>query len=360
VLQDADVAFPDRELDNNQKRDLEDIDKGCQTVLEELQRILDKNSELSSETGSVGKRIKRVWKRLNWKPEDIDKLRSRISTNIGFLNAFNGRLTRDGVAELVRNQKNQELQAIFDWLTPVDFVSQQHDFIARRQQGTGQWLLDSAEFKVWEETNKQTLFCPGIPGAGKTILTSIVVKELTTRFSNDSTIGIAYIYFNFRRQDEQKIDDLLASLLKQLAEGQPFLPVTVKDLYNRHITKRTRPSLEEISASLQAVATSYSRVFIIIDALDECQASCGCRETFLSEMFGLQTKTRANLFITSRFIPDITKRFNGGLRLEIRASNQDVQRYLDSHLSQLPGCVLRSLDLQDEIKTDIIKAVDGM
>ncbi|KAL5331136.1 hypothetical protein ACEPPN_000665 [Leptodophora sp. 'Broadleaf-Isolate-01'] len=77
-------------------------------------------------------------------------------------------------------------------------------------------------------------------------------------------------------------------------------------------------------------------------------------------MFDLQTKTRANLFTTSRFIPDITERFNEGLRLEIRASNQDVQRYLDGHLSQLPGCVLRSLDLQDEIKTNIIEAVDGM
>src|SRR6266542_1152883 len=99
VIQDADVAFANRELNNDQKRDLEDIDKGCRNVLNELQQILDKNSELSSESGSVGKRIKRVWKRLNWKPEDIDELRSRISTNIGFLTAFNGRLTRDNVVK---------------------------------------------------------------------------------------------------------------------------------------------------------------------------------------------------------------------------------------------------------------------
>jgi hypothetical protein len=37
-----------------------------------------------------------------------------------------------------------------------------------------------------------------------------------------------------------------------------------------------------------------------------------------------------------------------------------VQRYLDGHMSHLSGCVLRSLDLQDEIKTDITNAVDGM
>jgi Cdc6-like AAA superfamily ATPase len=67
------------------------------------------------------------------------------------------------------------------------------------------------------ETEKQTLFCPGIPGAGKTILTSIVIDKLTTQFGNDESIGVAYIYCNFRRQDKQKPGDLLTSLLKQLS-----------------------------------------------------------------------------------------------------------------------------------------------
>jgi Cdc6-like AAA superfamily ATPase len=360
VLQDADVAFPNRELNNDQKRGLEDIDKGCRNVLNELQQILDKNSELSSESGSVGKRIKRVWKRLNWKLEDIDELRSRISTNIGFLTAFNGRLTRDNVVKLVRHQENQEWQAILNWLTQIDFVSQQNDFITRRQEGTGQWLLDSTEYQSWREINKQTLFCPGIPGAGKTILTSIVVEELITRFSNDPTIGIAYIYCNFRRQDEQKIETLLASLIKQLAESQPSLPGTVTELYDRHKTKRTRPSLDEISRSLQVVTTLYSRVFIIVDALDECQISDGCRQRFLSSLFNLQAKCGANLFATSRPISSIEKEFEGNSKLEIRASEEDVRKYLNGHLFRLPGFVARSPELQEEIKTDIVKAVDGM
>ncbi|KFY21446.1 hypothetical protein V491_02989 [Pseudogymnoascus sp. VKM F-3775] len=36
VLQDADVAYPNQEPSADQKRDLEDIDKGCRNVLDEL------------------------------------------------------------------------------------------------------------------------------------------------------------------------------------------------------------------------------------------------------------------------------------------------------------------------------------
>ena len=272
--------------------------------------------------------------------------------------------TKCGVDRLHERQDNrerrEECHAILDWLTAIDYAPQQNDFITRRQEGTGQWLLDSVEFQTWLETDKQTLFCPGIPGAGKTILTSIVIEELTTKFSNDPAIGITYIYCNFQRQDEQKVDDLLASLLKQLAESQPSLPDTVKDLYDRHKTKRTRPSLNEISRSLQVVTTIHSRVFIIVDALDECQASNSCRPKFLSSIFDLQAKTGANLFATSRFIPEITEKFNNSMHLEIRASNQDVQKYLNGHMSQLPRCVLRSSELQEEIKAKVIMAVDGM
>lgn len=266
----------------------------------------------------------------------------------------------DGIDQLNQGQDDRERQTILDWITSIDYGPQQSDFISRRQAGTGQWLLESAEFQDWLATENKTLFCPGIPGAGKTILTAVVIDDLTTRFSNHSTIGIAYVYFNFRREDEQKTDDILASLLKQLAQGQPSLPDNVKALYHRHKANQTRPSFDAISRALHDMSIMYSRVFIIIDALDECQVSNGYRTRLLSEIFSIQSKCRLNLFVTSRHIPEIREKFEGSMTLEIRASEEDVRRYLDGHMVRLPRFVTRSPELQEEIKTQIVWLVNGM
>ena len=264
------------------------------------------------------------------------------------------------IKEVVSRQRSQEDQTILDWLTPIDYATQQADYIRRRQSETGQWLLDSVEFQAWLKANNQTLFCPGIPGAGKTILTSIVVSDLCHRFCHDTTIGIAYIYCNFKRKHEQTLEDLLLNLLKQLAQSQFSLPNIIKDLYERHQKNRTRPLFNEICEALQSMTAIYSSVFIIVDALDECQTSDACRTIFLSAIFTLQAKTRANLFVTSRYIPNIKKEFEGSTLLEIQASEEDIRRYLDGNMLQLPGFVTRSPKLQEEIKATIVKAVHGM
>jgi Cdc6-like AAA superfamily ATPase len=268
--------------------------------------------------------------------------------------------TKDGVDRLHERQDDQERRTILDWLTPIDYASQQSDFIARRQEGTGRWLLESDKFQGWLTKSKQTLFCPGMPGAGKTMLTSIIVDHLCTKFQNDASIGIAYLYCNFRRQHEQKPADLLISLLKQLVQERPSVLEHVKGLYERHKGKRTRPSFDEVIKTLHSIITDYSRAFIIVDALDECQVSDGGRRMLLSEIFNIQAKTGLNIFATSRFIPEIMKEFEGSISLEIRASDEDVQRYLDGKMSQLRPFVSRNFTLQEEIRSEIIEAVDGM
>jgi hypothetical protein len=262
------------------------------------------------------------------------------------------------VDQLKQRQVDEDRRDVLNWLTPTEYSTQQHDLFRRRQEGTGQWLLDSPEYKTWLQEAGQTLLCPGIPGAGKTILASIAIDSLTTGFHTDPSVGIAYIYCNFRRQDEQTVDHFLAALLKQLAENQPPPAKTMTELSNRHKKKRTWPLLEEISAALRSVTCAYSRVFIVIDALDEC--SDECRARLLSEAVRLQADCKVNILVTSRFIPETTDKFVNSISLEIRARDADVQSYLVGRLSQLPTFVRDDRHLQQEIATQIVDAASGM
>jgi hypothetical protein len=71
-------------------------------------------------------------------------------------------------------------------------------------------------------------------------------------------------------------------------------------------------------------------VFVVIDALDECETSDNCRNIFLSQLFDLQKLCRVNILATARPIPEIMERFRGGMlggMLEIRAHESDVEKY---------------------------------
>jgi hypothetical protein len=287
-------------------------------------------------------------------------LNSIISIDATVLGATTFKEVREARKEQQEWHQAEVGQKILMWLKATDYSDQQSDFFGQRQEGTGQWLLDSGEYQRWSSGNRQTLFCQGMPGAGKTMMASIAIDHLYTKYRNDVNIGIAYLYCNFRRQYEQRPADLLASLLKQLAQRRPVTPESMKSLYERHKRKQTRPSFGEISKVLQYIVADYQKVFIIIDALDECQVTDGGRAKFLSEIFNLQANTGANLFATSRFVPEIERQFEGSIPLEIRASDEDVQRYIDGHMSQLRPFVLRDPALLNEIKTEIVKAVDGM
>ncbi|KAM4054568.1 ankyrin repeats (3 copies) domain-containing protein [Hirsutella rhossiliensis] len=153
-----------------------------------------------------------------------------------------------------------------------------------------------------------------------------------------------------------------ASLLKQLAENQPSLPESVTELYQRHRMMRTRPSMDEVRRALHSLAAdlSSSRLFIVIDALDECPASNGCRSQFIENVFQVQNTSRANVFATSRNIPEITDKFKKCISLEIHASDHDVRQYLDGHMYRLPAFAKRDQKLQEEIKNGIVLAVKGM
>lgn len=259
-----------------------------------------------------------------------------------------------------QTQQSKEFQAILSWLTEVDHASQHSDHLRRREKGTGKWLLNSTKFHRWLTSDRQTLFCPGKPGSGKTMIACIVIDCLQARFHNDANIGITYLYCKFNRQDEQTPEILCTSLLKQLLRKQTIIHEAVRKLHGKHMKEGTRPQMEEIIDALRLVMASFSKTFIVIDALDECGLSINNRRAFLSDIFRFQAQVGANVFATSRFFPDIMERFKQSPSLPIHAQDEDVELFLERNMDQLPLFVWHDVHLQQDIKSTIIGTVDGM
>ena len=196
-------------------------------------------------------------------------------------------------------------------------------------------------------------------------MSSIVVDQLNAKFKGEAGVGIAHIYCSYQPQQEQKTEDLILSLLKQLAQKHMIVNTEVKTLYERHRTRGSRPSMDEIARALQSTVQLYSRVFFIIDALDEFYVSNNEEQKrLLSEIFGLQKQAQINLFATSRFISEIISQFERCSSKEIRAQNDDILSYVNGRIPRLLKSRISNYPdyahLQSTIGRDIVEAADGM
>jgi len=131
-------------------------------------------------------------------------------------------------------------------------------------------------------------------------------------------------------------------------------------LYKKHADRRSRPSLDEIITTLNSVVSYYSKVYIVLDGLDECADKDGTRSELITGLRSLQSRTNTNLMVTSRFITRVEQSFKGFPMLEIRASDADVKQFVAGQIYRLPNYIRRNIDLQVEIQDRIVQAVDGI
>ncbi|PGH04121.1 hypothetical protein AJ80_08583 [Polytolypa hystricis UAMH7299] len=231
-------------------------------------------------------------------------------------------------------------RSILKWLAVGDYTAKHHDSMSLRQEGTGQWLLKSDKFQQWRNQGNQTLLCQGMPGAGKTITSAIIIGHLQTRFQNDPTVGVAFIYYEFQQQ-EQKPASVLPSLLYQFLRKCPTIPNCVQRLYDHHKDERMAP-LSELTDILHTVISGFAKTFIVIDALDECKQSD-------------QRRSASNSVISVISVMHPAEEATFCLFLQ-HHEDEDVRRYVDSQIPELPSFVQRNCDLKSEIG----RAVDGM
>ncbi|KAH7020832.1 uncharacterized protein B0I36DRAFT_367315 [Microdochium trichocladiopsis] len=264
--------------------------------------------------------------------------------------------TREQVRRIERQIESQHDREILDWLSPTGYGSQQTELLRRRQPGTGQWFLNHENYGHWLNEPGATLFCPGIPGAGKTMLAALIIDDMSRRYETLPDVAVAYVYCDYQRASEQTTENVLSSLLRQLVSPLPHTINATRDLYGRHANQQTRPSLEEILRVLHDAVKYYSRCFIIMDALDELEPMC--RRSVLSEIFEFQARSGANILATARHITDIKESFKGAAVIEISAAHGDVLAFLSAQRSTLP-CAADEV-ICAEITAAITKSIGGM
>ncbi|KAI1736472.1 putative zinc finger protein [Xylaria scruposa] len=178
--------------------------------------------------------------------------------------------------EIEDNQiDEQDLQRIRDthsWLRAANVEIDQDNHAKTRAQypGTGRWLLESTFFKEWFDPRFPTipplLWLNGIPGAGKTILASLVVEE-ARRLNPTPTV-----LFFYCKHDNTERDNFVAlgrSLLAQfLKQDNGLLPSFYQKSCRSGEAVLTSPAL--IKELLSLAFGNCKSAYIILDGLDEC------------------------------------------------------------------------------------------
>ncbi|KAJ7487066.1 ankyrin repeat domain-containing protein [Mycena latifolia] len=257
----------------------------------------------------------------------------------------------------ISNHNTERQQKILDWMSPLNFLQRQADVFGALQPGTGEWFLSNAVFQEWESGSGKVLFCPGIPGAGKTVLASLVVNHLEVRARNSDS-GLACIYLNHKETETQTIPNLLGALATQLMLGK-HIPPAVHSVYEHHIARRTRPNLDEFRRVLDSVISLYPKVYFVIDALDEYPESY--RHLFLSYLGALIPQV--NIMMTSRPHINLDSQFPTLKTIEVYATGDDIHRYLDTQIqnsARLSKHVHTRPELKDEIQSKIGESSQGM
>ncbi|KAE9374277.1 hypothetical protein N431DRAFT_371745 [Stipitochalara longipes BDJ] len=169
------------------------------------------------------------------------------------------------------NERDQKYRKILTWFSAAGSTGQDHDdFRAIRQEsaGDGQWILQNEDVNNWREMDPPTssiLWINGIPGAGKTILASVIVDDC---FKDDS---YTTSYFYCRLDDPEKNDcisiyrGLLSQLLNRCREIIPYC-------YDKYLSSG-EVNLTSTALAEQLLKLFFEQIpkhFIIVDGLDEC------------------------------------------------------------------------------------------
>ncbi|KAF5496222.1 hypothetical protein CGCF413_v009137 [Colletotrichum fructicola] len=360
VLQGIDLIKDD--LDDYETHALEAPVRECSKLLNEIESLF-KADDHSSQQSKVSR-----LKRIKLDVDQVQKLRLRVSLNVQLLHVVKQfkdshaiKVIGDQVSTLKDDSANQQRQKFLEWLDRDNYYPQYRKHLERRQQGSCQWFLESTGVQTWIANKGDGLLCHGIPGCGKTVISSIVIDHLFRQFERDKNIGIMFIFCDAQDQEEGTFHRYVSNVTKQLVQAQSEIPASVRELYEMHQKLHSsRREMETVDLLFRLATTCTSRLFIIVDGLDECQPNV--LRKLIQWISQLQRDGEANVLLTTRPIPEIVNdaKLSRCRYFEIRARDDDVRQFVSS---SIPSMRFKERDdplLQKEITSVISKRAEGM
>src|SRR4051794_27305374 len=112
--------------------------------------------------------------------------------------------TKNVVKDLGLEQRREKIER---WLEPPNPSTNYNNALQQRQEGSGLWFLQSDAYAEWKKRRNSFLWLHGIPGCGKTILSSTIMEDL----ERTSPQGLLYFYFDFNNKGKQTLDSMVRS-----------------------------------------------------------------------------------------------------------------------------------------------------
>ena len=100
-------------------------------------------------------------------------------------------------------------------------------------------------------------------------LRSTVIHHLVVKYSSKE-FACLYVYFDYAGQKQQTCEKLLAHLLYQLLRLRDGVTPEVQAVFENMTTNNIPPGPDEYIDMINAEIRTFTRVFIVVDALDEC------------------------------------------------------------------------------------------
>ena len=297
------------------------------------------------------------------------KLDKTHATLLQLSNELKAPITRIDVqlSKIQDDLERQKRVSIIKAVSTINFVSQHKVANASLLPDSGKWFLNKSQFQEWRsESSSSILWLHGIPGSGKTKLTSMVVSTVKP------TAHTAYFYCirNLAEPERAECDSILLSLVRQLAcpdPKSPILPPIIakyEDALDEMVEfDEITWTREEIVQCLIELCDLYPAVTFVIDALDEINPAN--RLEFLDGLLKVmdESQTLIKIFMSSRENMDIVTRLESvpNLRIGAKENTEDITKFVHQQLKMANLLNGRLSDsLYKKVQDTLIEGAQGM